>query len=66
MIATELAENLLGLLLHLFFFAADEGNDVADNVHRRHARIAGTGDGLQSGGDHLGDAERLERCQSHG
>ena len=46
--AVELAEDLLRLLLHLLFFAADEGDHVADNVHGRHARIARARDGLHA------------------
>ena len=52
-IADEVAQDLLRLLLHLLFFAADERDDVADDVHRRHARIARAGDGLHRGDDHV-------------
>ena len=58
-ISGEIAQDLLRLLLHLFFFAADERNHVGVDVHRRHARIARAGDRLQRGRDHLRDAERL-------
>ena len=50
-IAVELAQDLLRLLLHLLFFAADEGDHVAHDVHGGDARIAGARDGLHGGGD---------------
>ncbi len=59
-IAAEFAQDLLRLLLHLLFFAADEGDHVADDVHRGHAGVAGAGDGLHGGGDDAGDAELLQ------
>ena len=62
-IAGEVAEDLLGLLLHFLFFAADERNDVADDVHGRHAGIAGAGDGLEGGGDDACDAELFQGRQ---
>ncbi len=65
-VSVEVAEDLLRLLLHLLFFAADEGDHVPHNVHGRHARIARAGDGLHRGGDDLRDAEGLERRQPHG
>ena len=52
-VAAEFAQDLLRLLLHLLFFAADEGNHVAHDVHGGHAGIAGAGDGLHGGGDRL-------------
>ena len=50
-IAAEIAQDLLRLLLHLLFFAADERDHVAHDVHGRHARIARAGDRLHGGGD---------------
>ena len=47
-VAGEIAQDLLRLLLHLLFFAADERNHVADDVHGRHAGIARAGDGLHA------------------
>ena len=64
-VAREIAQDLLRLLLHLLFFAADEGDHVAHDVHRRHAGIARAGDGLHRGDDHFRDAELLERSESH-
>ena len=49
------AEELARLLGHLLLFSADEGNDVIDHVERRHARVAGAGDGL-----HGRDHDRIE------
>ena len=63
-IAAEIAQDLLRLLLHLLFFAADEGDHVGDDVHGRHARIAGAGDGLHGGGDHARDAELASAAPS--
>ena len=48
----EAAEDLLRFLLHLFFFAADKGNDVAKDVHRRDARITRAGNSLHRAGEH--------------
>ena len=53
-VAREVAQDLLRLLLHLLFFAADEGNHVAHDVHGRHAGIARARDGLHRGGDDAG------------
>ena len=64
-IAGEIAEDLLRLRLHLFFFAADEGDDVAHDVHGGDTGVPGAGDGLHGGDDHLGDAELFERAERH-
>ena len=40
------AKQLLRLFFHLFFFAGDERDDIAENVERRDSRITRTGDGL--------------------
>ena len=40
-ITGKITQNLLSLLLHFFFFAADEWNYVGINVHGRHTRISG-------------------------
>ena len=45
--AIPFAQQFLRLLFHFFFFAADEGNDVSDDVHRGNTRIASSGNGLQ-------------------
>ena len=64
-IAREVPEDLLRLLLHLLFFAADERNHVAHDVHRRHARIARARDRLQGGRDDARDAELLQGREPH-
>src|SRR6266568_7494269 len=46
--AIPLAEELLRFGFHFFLFAADEGNDVALDVHRGDAGITSAGDGLKS------------------
>src|SRR6266571_5123362 len=62
--AIPLAEELLRFGFHFFFFAADEGNDVALDVHRGDAGITGAGDGLKSDDENLLEAERVgERFQ---
>src|SRR5579862_256042 len=53
----EPAEQLERLGLHLFFFALDVGDHVAQDVHRRHAGIACAGDGLHGGHEDLLDPE---------
>jgi hypothetical protein len=58
-VAFELAQQLQRLLFHLLFFAADVGNHVVENVHRRHAGIARAADGLHGGDKDLLDAEAL-------
>ena len=58
-VAFELAEQLERLRLHLFFFVADVGDDVAEDVHGGHAGIAGAADGLHGGDKDLLDAEAL-------
>ena len=65
-VAREIAEDLLRLLLHLFFFAADERNHVGIDVHGSHARITRARNGLHGGSDHARDAELLQRRQRHG
>ena len=40
------SQNFLWFLFHFFFFAADEWNDVAENIERRHTWIAGARDRL--------------------
>ncbi len=59
------AEDLLRLALELLFFAADERDDVAEDVERRHARVARAGHGLQRRHHHAGQAERAQRRQRH-
>ena len=59
-------EDLLRLLLHLLFFAADEGHHVGHDVHRRHAGIARARNGLQRGRDDARDAELPQRPEAHG
>ncbi len=64
--AVEVAEQFERLGFHLFFFAADVGDDVAEDVHRGHAGIAGAADGLHGGDEDLLDAEAFfERLESH-
>ena len=58
-VAIEMAEELERLGFHLLFFAADVGDDVAEDVHRRYAGIARAGDGLHGGDKDLLDAEAL-------
>ena len=41
------AEDLPRFLLQFVFLAGDEGDDVVDDVHTTHARVAGAPDGLQ-------------------
>ena len=53
------AEQLLRLKLHFFFFTADEGNDVALNIHRGDAGIACAGDGLQSDDENFFESESI-------
>ncbi len=65
-VAGKSAHDLLGLLLHLLFFAADERNYVAQDIHGRHAWITGARNGLQGGRDDPRDAELLQRRQTHG
>ena len=57
--AIPFAEEFLGLRLHFFFFAADEGNDVGVNVHRGDARIARAGNGLQGDDENFFEAESV-------
>jgi 3,4-dihydroxy-2-butanone 4-phosphate synthase len=40
-LAVQAAEQLQRLFLHLLFFVLDEGDDVAEDVHRSDAGIAG-------------------------
>ena len=50
---------------HLFFFAADEGNDVAVNVQRGNAGIACSGNGLQGDDEDFFQTEGVgERFQN--
>ncbi len=69
--AIERAEQLHRLGLHLFLFIADEGDNIAQDVERWHARIARSADGLHGADEDAVDAEaigeRLEReHQSNG
>src|SRR5439155_20386280 len=57
--AIPFAEQLLRLKFHFFFFAADEGNDVALNIHRRDAGITGAGDSLQSYDENFFEAKSI-------
>src|SRR5215469_8123098 len=65
-VAAEFTQDLLGFLLHLFLFAADERNHIGHNVHGSDARITRAGNGLQSGCDHFADAKGFQRSQTHG
>ena len=60
------AENLLRLGLHLLFFAADVGHDVAEDVERGHAGIAGAGHRLHRLHDDARDAEGPQRRERRG
>src|ERR1019366_4883285 len=64
-VAREIAQDLLRFHLHLLFFAADEGDHVAHDVHAGDARVSRAGDGLHGGDDYLVDAELLERAKRH-
>ena len=55
----ELAEQFLGLLFHLFFFIADVGDHVAEDVERGHAGISRAAHGLHGDGHHGFEAELL-------
>lgn len=57
--AIPFAEKFLRLGFHFLFFTADEGDDVALNVHRGDAGIAGAGDGLQSDDENFLEAESV-------
>ncbi len=65
-VTREVAQDLLRLLLHLLFFAADERNHVGVDVHRSDARITRAGNRLHGGHDHARDAELLQRRERHG
>lgn len=52
------AEDLAGLGLELVLLAADEGDDVVNHVHARHARVAGARDGLHGDDADLGDGAK--------
>ena len=56
--AVQLAEELAGFLFHLFFFVADEGDDIAENIERGHAGISRAAHGLHGHGHHGLEAER--------
>src|ERR1035437_1621776 len=58
-VAFKTAEKLEGFGLHLFFFAANVGHDVDQDVHGGYAGVAGAGDGLHGGHEDLFDAEAL-------
>src|SRR5262249_44121852 len=58
--AVPLTQQLLRLCFHFFFLAADEGNDVAENIEGRNAGIAGAGSGLH------GDDEEFLQAESVG
>src|SRR5882724_11841452 len=53
------AKQLLRFFFHLFFFAADERDDIAENVERRDSRIARTGDGLHGNDKDFFQAEGI-------
>jgi len=53
------SQELQGLGFHLFFFAADVGDDIAQNIHRWHAGVACAGNGLHGGDKDLLYAEAL-------
>ena len=57
--AIPFAEQLLWLKLHFFFLTADEGNDVALNIHRGDAGITCAGDGLQSHDENFFEAKSV-------
>src|ERR1039458_4572424 len=62
----QFTEKFAGLLLHLFFFLGDVGNDVAENVERSYSRITCAADGLHGGNEQGLDAEFLmQRRQRH-
>ena len=57
--AIPFAEQLLRLGFHFIFFAADERNDVALNIHRGDAGIACAGDGLQSDDENFFESKSI-------
>ena len=58
------AEKFLRFLFHLFFFAADKRDHVAENIKRRNSGIPRARDGLHSDDEHFFQAESLgERFQ---
>ena len=64
--AIQFAEQLEGLGFHFFFFAADEGDDVVEDVHGGDAGVASAADGLHGGDKDLLDAEALlDRLKRH-
>src|SRR5207248_4955010 len=64
-VALEIAQDLLRLLLHLLLFTTDERHHVADNIHGGDARIARAADRLHRAHQDLGDAELLQRPERH-
>ena len=62
----EVAQDLLRLLLHLFFFVADERNYIGGDVHGCYAGIACAGDGLHGGDHYAFNSELLHGRQRHG
>ena len=58
-VAVEMAQQFQRLGFHLFFFAADVRNHVAQDVHRGHAGIARARNRLHRGHKNLLDAEAL-------
>src|SRR2546427_10113 len=59
------AQQLLRFRFHFFFFAADEGHDVAQNVERSNARISCAGNGLHRDDENLFEAERIRERFEH-
>ncbi len=53
------AKQLAYLFLQLFFFILNEGNDVTQDVERRHARVACAADRLHGADEQAFDAESL-------
>ena len=57
----QLAQQPARLGFQLLFFILDEGNYVAQNVERRHARISGAADRLHGADKHRAQAEPLRQ-----
>src|ERR1043166_4979231 len=63
--AIPFAEQLLRLGFHFFFFPTYEGNDIAENIERRDARIAGAGSGLHGNDEQLFEPESVGERLEH-
>src|ERR1019366_8494820 len=65
-VAGQFTEKFAGLLLHLFFFLGNVGNDIAENVEGSHSGIACAADGLHGSNEQGLDAKFLmQRSQRH-